>query len=450
MITVVVPFAILLAIILINKIPYIGGNIQAALLITGFVALLMGGIYNPIDWLLAWIDGIDRIAWVLALAVLGSIYAETQVRTGTMDTVMNLLRSKFGHSARGMAVCIIIALVLAGSLLGDSVAAATVIGVLIIPSLAELGLSAVQISAIILMGAELGSIMPPVTQAVFLSASLVGVEPDSVVNVAYFTVGAAVILVCLYVCFAFIKSNSLPQDLIPKESFGQILKQEWKNLIPLMILIVLIVLRTGFKIDLITMALGPVLTFLSGIKILKGLSNLIVMSILIVTIISFLNPKVYKNAGDVLKTGLKNVKSSVTVSCACGLMLGAFYSAGQIDVVREFALQLDANVLKIGGAVALALLGMLTGSQSTAQNTIFSFFGPALVEIGVTPVHAAIAGSHVAVAGQVMPPACIIAFVVCGLTGGMLNQKVDPVKTMVLSCPMAFYFLIMGIIFMFI
>lgn len=450
MITVIVPFAILLAIILIKKIPLIGGNIQAALLITGIVALLMGGIYNPVDWILAWIDGIDRIAWVLALAIFGSIYAETQVRMGTMNTVMNLLRSKFGHSARGMVVCIIIALVLAGSLLGDSVAAATVIGVLIIPSLAELGLSAVQISAIILMGAELGSIMPPVTQSVFLSASLVGVEPDSVVNIAYFTVGAAVIIACLYVCFFFVKAKSLPEDLIPKESAGQILKQEWKNLIPLFILVVLVVLRTGFKIDLITMALGPVLTFLSGIKIVKGLSNLIVMSIFIVTVISFLNPKVYRQAQDVLKTGLKNVKSSVTVSCACGLMLGAFYAAGQIEVVQEFALQLDSNILKIGGTAALALLGMLTGSQSTAQNTIFSFFGPALIEVGVTPVHAAIAGSHIAVAGQVMPPACIIAFVVCGLTGGMLNKEVDPVKTMILSCPMAFYFLIMGTVFMFI
>ena len=109
MITVIVPFCLLLAIILIRKIPYIGGNIQIALLLTGLVALVMGGVYNPIDWLWAWVDGIDRIAWVLALAVFGSIYAETQVRMGTMDTVINLLRAKFGHSSRGMVICIILA-----------------------------------------------------------------------------------------------------------------------------------------------------------------------------------------------------------------------------------------------------------------------------------------------------------------------------------------------------
>lgn len=450
MITVIVPFCLLLAIILIRKIPYIGGNIQIALLLTGLVALVMGGVYNPIDWLWAWVDGIDRIAWVLALAVFGSIYAETQVRMGTMDTVINLLRAKFGHSSRGMVICIILALVLAGSLLGDSVAAATVIGVLIVRSLAELNLDEIHIAAIIIMGAELGSIMPPVTQSVFLSASLVNVDPDAVVNVAYFTVGGAVILTCLYVAFLFVKTKSLPEDLIPKEKAMSILKKDWMTLIPLTVLIVLVVLRTGFNIDLVTMAIGPLLNMLSGVKILKGLSNLIVASIIIVTLLSFCHPKVYKQGWDVLKTGLKNVKTSIGISCSCGLMLGAFYAAGQIEAVKEFALRLNASVLKLGGSAALTLLGMLTGSQSTAQNTIFSFFGPALVEIGVDPIHAAIGGSHVAVAGQVMPPACIIAFVVCSLVGGILNKKVDPVKTMIYCTPMAIYFLVIGVAFFFI
>ena len=221
-------------------------------------------------------------------------------------------------------------------------------------------------------------------------------------------------------------------------------------MIPLAVLVLLVVLRTGFDIDLVTMAIGPLLNAISGIKIVKGLSNLIVASIIIVTILSFFHPKVYKQAGNVLLTGLKNVKTSIGISCSCGLMLGAFYSAGQIEAVQAFALRLNSSVLKLGGSAALTLLGMLTGSQSTAQNTIFSFFGPALVEIGVDPINAAIGGSHVAVAGQVMPPACIIAFVVCSLVGGILNKKVDPVKTMIYCTPMAIYFLIVGVIFFFI
>jgi len=96
MIIVIVPIVLLLSIILIKKIPYIGGNIQVGLLLTGLVALFMGGIFNPIDWLLAWVDGVDRIAWVIGLVLFGSLYAETQVKMGTMDTIIKVLRALFG------------------------------------------------------------------------------------------------------------------------------------------------------------------------------------------------------------------------------------------------------------------------------------------------------------------------------------------------------------------
>lgn len=450
MIIVIVPFCVLLSILLIKRIPYIGGNIQAGLLITGFLALLMGGIYNPISWLTAWISGIDRIAWVMALTIFGSIYAETQVKMGTMDTVINVFRGWFGHSPKGLVTCILLSLVVAGSLLGDAVAASTVIGVLCIKSLAEMELSGEQIACTIVMGASLGSIMPPVTQAIFLSASLVGISPDSVTNIAYFTVGAAVIFCCFYVAYSFVKIKSLPEDLLPKETVGQILKKNWTVLVPLGVLLFIILLRLVAKIDLITMCFGPVLTFLSDIPILKGLTNLIVASIIVVTIISFFYPIVRKDAGNVLLRGIKNVKGSIFIQGSAGLMLGAFYTAGQIDAVKNFAMGLNAHLLKIGGTSALALLGMLTGSQSTAQNTIFSFFGPALVEMGLDPTHVALAGSHIAASGQGLPPADLTTFVICGLVGGILGIKVDPIKTMLYNLPMCIVLLVLGFLFLYI
>ncbi|HCP15625.1 MAG TPA: hypothetical protein DIT32_07740 [Peptococcaceae bacterium] len=450
MITVIVPFCILLAIILIKKIPYIGGNIQVALLITGLTALLMGGIYNPISWLTAWVNGIDRIAWVMALTIFGSIYAETQVKMGTMDTVLNVMRAWFGHSPKGLITVIIFSLCLAGSLLGDAVAASTVIGVLIIKSLDEMGLSGEHIACTIVMGASLGSIMPPVTQSIFLAASLVGIDPTPVTNLGYITVGIGIVICCLYVAFTFVKIKSLPEDLIPKQKAGAILKENWKVLIPLMVLVFIILLRLIFKIDVITLAFGPILTVLKDIKILKGLTNLIVASLIVVTIISCLYPKVRNELGGTLWTGIKNVKGSIYIQGSAGLMLGAFYAAGQIEAVKNFAMGLNANLLKIGGAASLNLIGMLTGSQSTAQNSIFAFFGPALVELGIDPVHAAIAGSHIAASGQGMPPADLTCFVVCGLVGGILGKKVDPLKTMILNLPMCLYLFAVGFLFMFI
>ena len=450
MIIVLVPFCVLLALILIKKIPFIGGNITAGLLITGILALLMGGIYNPVDWLIAWVDGIDRIAWVMCLTIFGSLYAETQVCRGTMDTVLNVMRAKFGRSPRGLITCIVIALCIAGSLLGDAVAASTVIGVLIIRSLAEMELTGEQIACTIVMGASLGSIMPPVTQAVFLAASLVGVDPTEVSKYAYFTVGLGIIICCFYVAFSFIKIKSLPEDLIPKESAGQILKKNWPVLVPLALLVVIILLRLVFGLDLVTMLFGFILTPLANVKILKGLTNLIVFTMIIVTIVSCFYSAVRKNLLPTLKTGIKNVKSSIFIQGSAGLMLGAFYSAGQIEAVQNFALGLNQHVLKLGGAVALNLMGMLTGSQSTAQNTIFTFLGPALVQMGVDPVFAGITGSHIAASGQGMPPADLTCFVVCGLVGGILGKKVDPVKTMLLNMPMCLYLFIVGCIFMYI
>lgn len=124
-------------------------------------------------------------------------------------------------------------------------------------------------------------------------------------------------------------------------------------------------------------------------------------------------------------------------------MLGAFYTSGLIDVVAEFAQTLNLNMLKLGGSGAMMLVGMLTGSNSTAQSTILSFLGPALVSSGVEPVNVAAAGGMIATAGQAMPPADLATFVVAGLVGGILGVEVDCIKSMIKSAP-GFIFLAIG------
>ena len=451
MLSVIIPIAVLLILILVKKIPKIGGNVPIALLITAVLALVLSKIFNPIDWLLAFVDGLDRIAWVIALAVFGSIYAECQNRLGAIGTVMNTFRAMFGHSPKGLVICVILVLVIGGSLLGGSVAACTVVGVLMIPSLIELGLNPVQISAILLMGGEFGSIMPPITQGLFQSAALIGIDPNEAMPLGYITTLIGLVLVCIYVCIFYMKGKKMKEELIPKESAGQILKENWKSLIPLCLLFVLILLNSLFSINIIGTIFKPVLTALSGIKIIKGISNLTVFTLIVVTALCFVSPKVHKNAGELFVTAIKNVRSSILVCGACGLMLGAFYAGGQIDAIKAFATSLSPNVMKIGGALAVVLIGMLTGSQTTAQNTIVSFFGPSLVEVGVQPTHAVIACSNLAAAGQAAPPACIIAFVIAGLVGGIVKgEKPDPVKIMIASLPMIIYNLIIGVLFMYI
>ena len=93
------------------------------------------------------------------------------------------------------------------------------------------------------------------------------------------------------------------------------------------------------------------------------------------------------------------------------------------------------------------LLGMLTGSQTTTQTIVFTMLGPALIATGISPVSAAIAGGHWAMAGQGMPPADVVTFAVAGLVNGITGKKVDMFRSMLYSCFMCFWMIVAGLVF---
>ena len=101
-------------------------------------------------------------------------------------------------------------------------------------------------------------------------------------------------------------------------------------------------------------------------------------------------------------------------------------------------------------AILSFIIGMLTGSQSTSQNVVFSFFGPALVAFGVDATHAAVAGAHLASAGQGLPPADLTTFVVVGIVASQFGKKVDPLKSMFYSMPMCICMAIIGMVFLYV
>lgn len=471
MLKVAVPMAVLLILVLCKKIPLIGGKINAALVITGALTLLLAGIYSPETWIAAWFDGLNRLAWIIALSISGSLFAEISMRLGTIDTIIGAMTAKFGRHPRILIVCILFALTIAGSLLGDAIAASTVIGMLTIGILVSMNLSYEKISAIIVMGACVGSIMPPMTQALALASSLVGTEPDPVINIGYVTVSIIFVVVAIYCAFFLIHKDNVPgaNDTVvlkfTDQTAGQILRHNWKSLIPLMFLIAVVLLRT-VPIPYLSFDLGPTLLknlsytsadgvttslydLLAGTTVLNGLTNGIVLSILCAIGVSFFFPAVNKNAGNIIRESFSKVKMTVVLQICCAFMLGSFYVAGSVDAVSEFAQSLDSNVLKIGGAVAMILIGMLTGSQSTSQNVVFSFFGPALVAFGVDATHAAVAGAHLASAGQGLPPADLTTFVVVGIVASQFGKKVDPLKSMFYSMPMCICMAIIGMVFLY-
>lgn len=449
---VVIPICSLVLVLLFKKIPYIGGNIKAALGITAIMSLIMGGIYNPLQWLDAFVSGVDRLAWIMFLTLAGSIYAETQITLGTMDTVFRLLKAKFGKSPRSMSVCIILCCVVAGAILGGGIPSAAIVGVLVVPTLRKLGLDGEHIVSTLVMGCAAGSLMPPVSQAIFLSAALLGIDVDIINNLAYFTVLGAVIVACVYVSNCFIDKNATLVDYdsegneVPSEKVNRILSERWYTMVPFLVLVTIIVLRTAKIIDLLPFLLNKI-TF-SGtsllqqagkIVFLKGLTNATVLILIFATMVGFLFPQVHKDGKRVLANGVKNVRASIIIQLFSAFMVGTFYTAGQIKVVTEFAKGLDIHVLIIGGGISILLMGMLTGTQSAPQNAIFSFWGPALVNTGIPISRVGVAGSHLAAAGQGFPPADLTTFAIVGLVGGILNEEINPLKCMFLSAPVWLY-----------
>ena len=438
MFSVIVPLIVLFGIVLIPIKAIKKYNIFLALLLCSATALVMGGV-SPDVVPGALIGGIERIAWVIGLSIFGSIYAQTQVKLGTINTVLGCLKASVGKKPKGLIISIFLTLVIAGSLLGDAIASCTVIGILVVNAMDDLDIEPDKIGSIIMMGGILGSLMPPITQGFFLSASLVDVDVDPVLKFGYFTVGVCVI-VGAFVAVRFIPKETAAKEETLKRSAGSIFKKEWPLLVPLGVLIMIVVLRTGFNVELLKVA-DPVLEWFTGIPILRNMFNLSGASrtnqaIIVAIIISFCFPAVFKEGWSVLKSGIGGVGKTVAIQVCAGIMLGSFYASGMISKITAYTVDLSPHFLKLGGGTMMGLVGMITGSQTTAQNTIFSFLSQILVKnLGVDPVLTALGGAHIACAGQSLPPANLTAFVVAGIVGGVLMKDVNPIKISIYALP---------------
>lgn len=256
----------------------------------------------------------------MALTVFGSIYAQTQIRLGTMDVVFRCLKAKFGRKLRALVICVIMTLVVSGAILGGGSPSIAIVGVLMIPSLVQLGLDPTQVCAVLVMGGAIGSLMPPVSQAITLSSSLIHLGVDEANRYAYFTVGSAVIVTCVYVALFFIKKGVVVGDrdengnLLPPEDVKEILRTGWTSLVPFVLLVVIIILRTVGIVDIVPDLINLIridgrgllevlidgrglLEVLNEIPILRAFANATVDILIFVTLVAYLFPKVYKSGG---------------------------------------------------------------------------------------------------------------------------------------------------------
>ena len=112
---------------------------------------------------------------------------------------------------------------------------------------------------------------------------------------------------------------------------------------------------------------------LNQYPIIQGITFPVVLAIIVALAVSFLFPRVRREAVPIFIGGLRKVNKTVQIQLCAGIMIGIFYEAGLIEMVEAFAESLEPTAMKWGGGFATILVGMLTGSQTTAQTVIVTF-----------------------------------------------------------------------------
>ncbi|XOQ52568.1 MAG: DctM domain-containing protein [Succiniclasticum sp.] len=460
MIAVLLPVLFLILVTVCKKIPLIGGSMTAAFFGAGVIALLAGGKTDPIAWLPAWLQSFNSIAFIFYIVILGAVFSALQVETGAMETVLNVLRALFGKTPAGLVFAILAALYIGGALMGTVAAVGAVIGLLVVPSLKEMGMDADLICATIVTGASLGGMMPPVSNAVILASGLVGIDATPALLISYVSVGIGMVIISVFFCKVYVKKEyRIPEHLIPKESALTILRRNWTKLIPLVVLIVCVMLNSipALKFDLPRWILshlpgwhGNLFVSIKGVYVLGKITNNIVMSMIFAIIACFLCHRgLWRNIKGKLVRQVEHVYEAEVILIATAFFLGAFKLGGQNHMISQWAAGLDSTFLILGGSFALVLAGMLTGGQSTAQSMILPILGPAWHGIGISDLNITLASAHLGMAGQGLPPCDMNTFIIAGLVGGLLGQTVNPLRSMVYSSPYCLYLVAAGLYFLF-
>lgn len=456
---VLIPIAFLILVSTLKKIPLVGGNLTVAFTGAGLLSLWLGGAHEPAAWIAPWLKSMDSIAFIFFIIIFGAIFSALQIQSGAMGVVLNILRALWGKTPQGLVLATLVALYFGGSLMGTVAAVGAVIGILIVPAMDEMKIEPDLICAIVVTGASMGGMMPPVSNAIILACGLIGIDEHEALMISYLTVGIGLAVIAFFFCKVYIGNKySLPEHLIPKETAWEIFSKNWVKLLPIFVLIVIVMLNSipalkfnlpKYVLSLIPLGKTTLFAAVAKVPFVGKIVHNIVMAMLAAIVVNLIiDIKVLKTVGEKLRMQLKAVIEPEVILIATAFFLGAFQLGGQNAAIAAWAKGLNSSLLIVGGAAALLLAGMLTGGQSTAQGMLVPILAPAWTAIGITPLHIALASAHLAMAGQGFPPCDLNTFIIAGLVGAIIGRPVNPLRSMLYSAPYCIYLFIVGIIFL--
>lgn len=454
MMKIFLPIAILMGIILSRRLPRIGGNPVVAFLCGGAAALITGNALHPEIWLPAWFKAFDSIAFAAWIILLGSIFSTLQIEMGSIDLILDILRVLFGRSAPGLTAVVMITLYFSGAVMGTTLAAAATVGILVIPILNDMKLEPEMIAAMIISGASMGSIMPPVSNSVVFAAGLMGMDAAAVIPRTYLSVGLGLVIICLLFCKVYVgKKYTLSPELIPQEKASKLLRRDWRKLLPIAALFLFTVLpgipaiHFDVAASFLKLIVGAdIYQRFAAIPVLGKLTNTVALALLFGCMISFvLSGRARKIR--IFADAWKKVRGTMFLTVAMAFFVASYTVGGQIGQISVWASGLSGNMLIWGGAALFLLAGMILGSQANSMTLLIPVFAPALMALGIPEANVCAAISHMAMAGQGMPPADTNAFAIAGIVEGVLQKKVNAQKAMLYSLPYCIYLFMAGLVF---
>lgn len=458
---VLIPIIFLILVSTCKKIPLIGGNLYIAFIGAGILSLVMGNPFTMGALTDATLKSFNAVAFIAYIILFGSTFSVLQIQSGAMEAIMNILRALFGKTPQGLVLAILIALYFGGSLMGTVAAVGAAVGLLIVPVLADMKLHPDLICATIVTGASMGGMMPPVSNAIILACSLMGIDSMAALSISYVTVGIGLVVIAFFFCKVYVGDKySIPEHLIPKESAGSIFAKNWKKLIPVFILILIVMLNSipGVKFDLGRWLFSQIpwgntnaYKALAKVYIIGKILNNIVMAMIIANIACFVcDPSLFGKVKEKLMQQMQRIVGPEFFLIVCAFFMAAFKVAGQNKAIAAWAASLSDSLLIFGGSAAMVIAGMLSGGQSTAQAMLLPILNPAWSAIGIQPLNIALASSHLAMAGQGLPPCDMNTFIIAGLVSGLLGKEINPMRSMLYSAPYCFYLMLVGIAFFYI
>ena len=337
---------------------------------------------------------------IITFIIFGGLFKQA----GGGEWFINIAISLAGWMRGGPAKATIVASCLFGMISGSPSASVATLGSMSIPMMMSVGYPAKFAGAVEAVAGVGAQFMPPVMGAIaFIMAEWLNI-PYSEIAIAAF-IPALLYYIVLYMSIHFeakrLDLKAIPRSELP--SFSANLKKGWFYTLPLLTLIYFLVVRSY----------PPEMAGLYSILVLIG--------------VSFLSPDKDKRLrpGQIWKTLVQGTKSWIIilgVTATVGMLVGSLELSGLGIKFSSFIVSLSQGslfltLLFVG--VASFVLG--TGLDSVScYMTLAVLTGPALVQLGVSPMIAHLFIIYWGLASHITPPTCTPVFVACGISGGKI------------------------------